>query len=206
MKDTTSVSRESLNKSIMKSCVAVLLLMALCSAGLRAQEKEGTETFSHSRHSLGVMIGHMHSFEGIGENGKKQTLVLPFWGIDYNYQLTEKFALGLHTDIIVESFKVQRNIGGNEDELLERNKPVAPAVVGSYKVGEHWKFGLGMGGEFAKESNYTLNRVAIEYGSELGGGKWEVFGALQYDIRWKAYDTYTIGLGIIRLLGSHKKD
>jgi len=48
--------------------------------------------------------------------------------------------------------------------VVERSFPIAPAVMGFYKPTEHWSFGLGMGGEFEKEENYLLNRVAVEYG------------------------------------------
>jgi hypothetical protein len=40
----------------------------------------------------------------------------------------------------------------------------------------------------------------VEYACPICKG-WEVFGALQYDIRWNAYDTWTIGLGISKALG-----
>lgn len=72
--------------------------------------------------------------------------------------------------------------------------------MGFYTAGEHWSFGLGMGGEFAKEENYLQNRLAVEYGAEIRNG-WEVFGLLQYDFRWKAYDTWTIGLVINKSFG-----
>jgi hypothetical protein len=49
-----------------------------------------------------------------------------------------------------------------------------------------------------------LNRVAVEYGVEIRKG-WEVFGVFQYDIRWQAYDTWTIGLGIGKALGKQEQ-
>ncbi len=72
-----------------------------------------------------------------------------------------------------------------------------------YKLTHHRSFGLGVGGEFAKEENYFLNRAAVEFGVPITKG-WEVFGALQYDFRWDAYDTWTIGIGISKALGSQK--
>lgn len=109
----------------------------------------------------------------------------------------------MHTDFITETFKVEKNLESGEHEIVERSFPVAPAIMGFYKPTEHWSFGLGMGAEFEKEENYVLNRIAVEYGAEIRNG-WEVFGVLQYDVRWKAYDTWTIGLGISKALRKKK--
>lgn len=151
-------------------------------------------------HELGINIGHEYSFSGISENGGKNLIVLPYWGLDYNFRFAEKFSLGLHTDFIVESFKVETDAGENEEEVTERTRPIAPALMGFYKPTEHWNLGLGMGGEFAKEGNYWLNRIAVEYSVGIKNG-WEVFGVFQYDLRWSAYDTWTLGLGISKSFG-----
>lgn len=177
----------------------LFLIATNCYSQETADEKEGSEKFKPA-HSLGLTIGHEHSFNGVNAEGKKETLILPFWGLDYNFQFAPKFAIGLHTDFIVESFKVEKNLDGDEGETVERSRPVAPAIMGFYKPCEHWSFGLGMGGEFAKEENYLLTRAAVEYGVEMRKG-WEVSGSLQYDFRWKAYDTWTIGLGISKAMG-----
>ncbi|MDH7461900.1 hypothetical protein QEG73_11450 [Chitinophagaceae bacterium 26-R-25] len=165
-----------------------------------AQDKEPFKP----KHSLGLNIGHEQSFSGVDENGKRKLVGLPYWGLDYNFQFARKFAIGLHTDFVTETFKVEKNLEAGEKEVVERSFPIAPAVMGFYKPTEHWSFGLGMGAEFEKEENYVLNRIAIEYGAEIRNG-WEVFGVLQYDIRWNAYDTWTIGLGISKAFGKQKK-
>ncbi|RFM27329.1 hypothetical protein DXN05_14980 [Deminuibacter soli] len=150
-------------------------------------------------HSIGLNIGHEHAFSGIDENGKKKLTVLPYWGLDYNFQFARKFAIGIHTDFVAETFKVEKN-AGSENEVVERSYPIAPAMLFFFKPTEHWSFGLGLGGEFAKEEDYYLTRFAVEYGTPIRKG-WEVFGVFQYDFRWDAYDTWTIGLGISKAFG-----
>lgn len=162
-----------------------------------AQEKEEKEIF-RPHHQIGISINHVHVFEGIDDDGNKEALALPAWGIDYTYHLSQKWAVGLHTDFIIEKFKVEKNLSnGEENETVERSYPVAPALVGIYKLNEHWSFLLGMGGEFAKEENYLLTRAGTEYGYELPKG-WEVFGTFSYDLKWNAYDSWGIGLGIAK--------
>jgi hypothetical protein len=185
------------------SLIRGIVTIALVLLAYAAFSQE-TEAAFKPRHSIGINIGHEHSFGGVNENGKKELTILPYWGLDYNFQFAKHFAIGLHTDFITESFKVESKIDGKETEITERSSPIAPAVMGFYKPTEHWSFGVGMGGEFAKEENYALNRFAVEYGVEIKKA-WEVFGALQYDVRWKAYDTWTIGLGISKAFGEKGK-
>lgn len=171
-----------------------LLMAKLCNA------QESEESFS-PHHQLGIVISHAHVFEGRNEEGNREVLSLPAWGIDYTYHLSSHWAVGLHTDIIIEKFKVEKNLESREEkETVERSYPIAPALMGIYKLDDHWSFLLGMGGEFAKEENFFLTRAGIEYGYELPKG-WEVLGNLGYDFKWNAYDTWTIGIGIAKSFG-----
>ena len=186
-----------------KQMLGLLLLSAAALNGL-AQRNNNTEE-GHSfkpSHALGFTIGHAHSFKGVDENGSRKNSVLPYFGLDYNFQFSRKWAVGLHTDFINETFVVEKHLEDGTEEDLERNHPIAPAIMGMYNITHRWKLGLGMGGEFAEEGNYLLTRAAIEYACPIRKG-WEVFGAFQYDVRWSAYDTWTIGLGIAYVFGEH---
>ena len=163
----------------------------------KAQETKGEEEVFHPHHELGLVVGHAQVFEGRDANGKKKVLSLPSWGIDYNYFFHPKWGIGLHTDIIIEKFEVE---GENNGSVIERSRPIAPALMGVYKPTHHWSFLLGMGMEFAEEENFALTRAGIEYSGELPK-RWEVFGSLGYDFKWNAYDTWTIGIGIAKKLG-----
>jgi len=125
---------------------------------------------------------------------------LPSIGIEYNYQFHPRWAVGLHTDIIIEKFYAE----GEGGEIISRNYPVAPALMGIYKASRHWNFLAGIGMEFADEGNFFLNRFGIEYGAELPK-EWEVAGSLSYDLKWDAYDTWVIGIGIFKNFSGLKK-
>lgn len=186
-------------------CTGVITLNAIAQENtVVPSDVKGKESEHHPfkpTHSISLAIGHTRVFGGLDADGNLKALVLPMWGIDYNFQFAPKWSVGLHTDIILETFFVEKNLeGGGEEEVVERSKPIAPALMGFFKPTHHWSFGLGVGGEFAKEENYFLNRAAVEYGGEIGKG-WEVFGVLQYDFRWNAYDTWSIGMGISKSLG-----
>ncbi|MET3026687.1 hypothetical protein ABXT06_08435 [Flavobacterium sp. UW10123] len=176
-----------------------LCLILFFSNKIVAQES-GEETFK-PHHQIGISINHVHVFEGRDDEGNRETLTLPAWGIDYTFQFHEKWAIGLHTDFIVEKFKVEKVYASEEDkETVERSYPIAPALMGIYKPNEHWSFLLGFGGEFAKEEDFFLTRAGVEYGYELPKG-WEIFGTASYDFKWNAYDSWGIGLGIAKNFG-----
>jgi hypothetical protein len=183
------------------------LVFALCLAGLnycQAQEaKTETEEPFLPNSQIALILAHAHVFEGRDESGNKQALSLPAWSFDYNYNFHPKWAVGIHTDVIVEKFKVENHTEGHESEEIERNYPVAPAVMGIYKLTHHWSFEAGIGGEFASEGSYGLTRAGVEYSAEISHG-WEVFGTVSYDFKWNAYDTWSTGIGIAKTLGKYK--
>lgn len=180
--------------------IALFSLISILNSKCIAQENKEKEAFK-PHHQIGISINHVHVFEGIDADGNREVLSLPAWGVDYNYHINQKWAIGLHTDFVIEKFKVEKNLAsGEENETVERSYPIAPALMGIYKLNEHWSFLLGMGGEFAKEESFLLTRIGAEYGYELPKG-WEVFGTFSYDFKWNAYDSWGIGLGIAKNFG-----
>jgi hypothetical protein len=159
-----------------------------------AQQNEESKA-EESRHSISFVIGHARIGQGRNAAGDKEFLAVPSVAIDYNYWISERWGLGIHSDFLNENFFIE-----NEDgEILERERPIAPALMGVFKPGEHWTFSLGIGKEFAGKENFTLTRISIEYGVEIQKG-WEVFGVLSQDFRWSAYNVTTIGLGLSKKL------
>jgi hypothetical protein len=171
--------------------VAAVFIQFFFAATCLAQE----ESTFRPGHNIGLTIGHEQAFHGIEEDGKSRAVILPCWGVDYNFEFARKFSVGLHVDLVMETFDIKKNLDEGEETVIERKRPVAPAVIAFYKPTERWSFGLGAGAEFEQEENFFLNRAAVEYAVEIRKG-WEVYGVVQYDIRWKAYDTFSVGLGI----------
>ncbi len=93
---------------------------------------------------------------------------------------------------------------GEEGEVIDRNRPIAPALMATYKFGERphseWGLEFGAGAEFASGESFFLNRIGIEYAVEIRN-HWEVFFGFAYDLRWNAYDTFAFGFGIGKAFG-----
>ena len=170
------------------------LVLLLCVTFVNAQEKENKEEkeFAKKKHSIALLISHTQIAEGI-ENGEKEWISLPSWGIDYNYEINERWAIGLHNDIVVESFVVEHNDGTE----IERSSPFASVVVGMFKPINNFSLVLGVGGEFSKEENLFLIRAGIEYGYRVHNN-WEVIASFTNDLKINTYNSWSIGFGIAR--------
>lgn len=187
---------------INKKSILLLCIMTFCSEiglaqeDLKSDDKNAKHEGNEGRHSIGFVMSHTRIGEGRDENGDKEFVTAPSFAIDYNYWLTEKFALGLHTDFLYENFIIETE----NDELIEREFPIAPVLMGTYKPGERWTFGVGFGGEFANDETFFVTRLAVEYIVEIRNG-WGVFGSLTQDFRATIYNTTSLGIGIEKRFG-----
>lgn len=166
----------------------------LISIKLSAQHAE--ETF-HAHHSLGLVVSHTQITTGIKANGDKKWLSLASWGLNYNYKFSQKWAIGLHNDIVVEDFEVEDH-RSSSNKTLERSYPIASALMVSYKPGKHFSFMLGPGEEFAHTGNLFLLRAGIEYGYHINK-YWELNALITNDYKVNAYNSWAIGLGITKI-------
>ena len=183
----------------------------LCSWGLQAQEEhkeheEESKEHDHSEHSgdhfhhnsITFLLSHTFLSEGVKE-GDRTWLVVPSLGLNYNYRFNEKWALGWHNDLIIETFVVEDTREGSTEETLERELPLATMLVGTYKLSESWGFALGGGVEIEKNENFGLIRAGVEYGIEIPERRLEVIIGLNYDILIDAYNSFNIGIGLAKL-------
>lgn len=163
----------------------------------------------HKKHAISLVISHTHIRSGVKNNTGDNWMALPSFGINYNYSFNEKWAIGLHNDIIIEEFTVEDpNANGNEVELhknedpeiegIERGRPIASAVMLTYKPHEHIALLAGGGMEFSKLENFALIRFGVEFPFHIPNN-WEILGVMTYDINIDAYDGFTFGFGLAKL-------
>jgi hypothetical protein len=144
-------------------------------------------------HRLTLGLGHTHVSQG-KVDGETRWLVLPSWSINYDYWITNKWAVGLQTDLITETFLIESNDG----EEFERASPIAVVPVAMFKSGKHWSFIVGVGGEFAREHDFALTRLGIEYGWHLPKN-WELGAALVWDNKWNYYNSWGLAFTISKI-------
>ncbi len=173
-----------------------------------AIKEDSREESFRPHHVLSLIITHANVREGVSE-GSKRWLSLPAWGVNYDFRFHKRWSIGLHTDLIVEEFKVIRHIeaGDKEGEVIDRNFPVAPAIMTSFIFGKRKRAAVsfGPGVEFDGGETFFLTRAGIEYAFELRKG-WELLAEFVYDVKWDGYDSLAFGLGVGYAFGHHKKE
>lgn len=172
------------------------IILLLGASLLTAQEQHHDDFKPH--HTLGLMISHTQISQGIQGDGRRKWLSLPSWGLNYNYKFSAQWAVGLHTDIIVEDFAVTEHLKSSAGTTLQRSYPIGSAVMFSYKPGKHFSYLLGSGGEFAHTGNLFLVRIGAEYGYHISNN-WELNANLTNDLKINAYNSWAIGVGITRV-------
>ncbi len=117
-----------------------------------SQETKHNELVVHKnehfkKHAISFVISHTHLKTGVKDNSGNSFLALPSLAFNYNYNFNEKWALGLHNDIIIEEFVVSSSDShqskaalkseNNEDQTIDRGKPVSTAIMLTYKPFKH---------------------------------------------------------------------
>lgn len=148
-------------------------------------------------HRISLGLAHAHIPAQIDLPGRKN-LVIPAWNFDYDYWLNERFALGLHNTLFLQQFAVEKK---SDNAEIIRSNPVSSSLVALYRPGKRWVFVGGLGREFEKNESFNLLDLGIEYGVELPR-EWELSAGLKYENKFAAYDSWLLGLGISKKLGT----
>ena len=158
-----------------------------------AQEHEGEHEEEHEfkHHRIAIMIGHTHVPKGIEGGGDTGGLIVPSWGLNYEYWFNENWAIGLHNDMEITTYAIERV----RDTVLERERPFILALVGLYKFDTGFEILTGMGLELEKNENFVVFRLGVEYEIEIGK-HWDIAPGFVYDIKEDVYNSFTIGLSV----------
>lgn len=201
----------------MRKLIITLLIVANfgCIFHSKAQNNENHENEIHSneahhtvhkKHLISASINHTVIFSGV-KNGNASSITLPSFGLNYTYFFNEKWAIGLHNDIIMEDFLVKQsstaqsfsnNNENDEIQVIERGNPISAAIMVIYKPLPFLGVMAGAGREFSSHEDFTVIRFGIEAPLHLPN-YWEMFGVLTYDINIDAYQSLTYGIGIAKL-------
>ena len=113
--------------------VPVLFVLVANAAMAQIEKVETKEEALKGTHQFLVMIGHSHLQQGVKNNGKVGWTIVPSTGFDYNYWVSNHWALGLHNDLIIENFEVE----DEEHAVIKRSSPFSSVVTGIFKPGKH---------------------------------------------------------------------
>ncbi|MBK9103213.1 MAG: hypothetical protein IPL92_01245 [Saprospiraceae bacterium] len=182
--------------------ILITLCLFLLSIAGYAQEAEkeiaGDEPAFKTHHRITLMMANAHVPSIAEDIEGKKNLILPAWGLDYDYWFTNKWAVGLHNNMILQHFAVEEEEEPNG--VLEVSYPLTVSLVALYMPVRNLTFIAGFGREFEKTENLSLLDFGLEYGFELPD-EWELSLNLKYEDKLNAYDSWLFGFGISKIFG-----
>jgi len=187
-----------------KHFIFLVVIYSMISTCLCAQEHTDAVGMDAKKfrpyHRISIMMANAHIPRLLEEENKKTTIVAPAWGLDYDYWFNKRWAIGLHNDIILSQFKIEKSENGSE---IERSFPITSNLVGLYKPTEHFVLIAGLGREFEKNEQFNMIDLGVEYGFEIPK-EWEISINLNYENKFNAYDTWLFGIGISKKFSCNK--
>ncbi len=178
----------------------ILFFVLLLYFDVVGQDANGENKEKSYRHRLSMMMAFSHIPSANELNGQSSVVIVPTWALNYDYWFNSKFGLGLHNDLVLQQYKIEKK---DDNTILERSFPVAATLMGLYKANTNWTFLLGVGREFEKHESFNLISAGIEYGIELPNA-WEVNLNAVYENKIIAYDSWMFGIGFSKFLGQRK--
>ena len=142
-------------------------------------------------HRFSIMIGHTHVPKGINAVNNKTSMIVPSWGLNYEFWINHKWAIGLHNDMEISTYVIDEGHGSE----IERERPLVASLVAIFKPHHLIPIVGGIGREFEKHQNVWVFRLGVEFEIEMGS-YWDLSPALVYDIKVSVYDSWTIGLTV----------
>lgn len=155
--------------------------------------QENMEHIDYSPHSLTFVASYATIPNSFNDN-TNDILLVPAFGLNYDYQFNKKWGAGIHTGIILQDYKIETH-GGHEE--IERENPIAIAAIMYFKPHHRWKILGGYGIEVEKNESFQLIRIGVEYGVQLPK-KWELGFTFENDYKINSYYTMLLGIGFTK--------
>jgi len=183
----------------MKVChflVAVVLFTV--SSTLFAQKKaHESEIHPLKRHKAGVFLGNalIHGVHNT-VTGKEQYVIAPTIGLDYEYWLNNRWAIGTYNEIAHIDIEV---INEAHEEYIKRENTMLFSAVAVFEPFHNFGVFAGTGIETDPHHTFWIRYLGIEY-AIVRHNDWDVSVSVGY-VNKDLYDAFTFGVVIGRRFG-----
>ena len=177
-------------------------ILIIIGAVLAAQNHEDGSDTEHggSGHKITLVMANSLIDNSLPDQDNG-ILIVPTFGFNYDYFFNGRLGLGLHTDILLQQYKVEKH--GSHEEIIREN-PVAIVGMFLFKPHHRWILMAGYGIEVEKHESFQMIRVGVEYGIPLPK-HWELGFSLEFDYKIKTYSSLMFGIGFSKMLGTQNK-
>ena len=192
----------------MKSCL-YLFFPFLFALPLKAQHnivedhesnEHGHEEFN-KHHNISAVMAFSFIPSIVPGEAEREVLAVPTWALNYNFWFHHKWAVGLHNDIILQQYKIERH--HDKDELI-RSYPFAVKAVVLFEPIHQLAFLTGYGKEFELNEILDVVTLGVEYEIPIRNG-WGTSFNLTVDWNVNHYVSMMFGIGFGKNLFVKKK-
>jgi len=184
-------------KKVYPLVVCTLLFTALSVFGQHEAEPHDEHHLQH--HKLSLFTGYGLIPGAIDEETEEKRMkVIPVLGLDYDYWFNHKFGLGLHSDLELSSYSVEKD----DHDYISREYAFVSAVIFLYEPIQGWSLFGGPGYEFEQQHNFALFKIGTDVSKSFEQG-WSVGISASYDIK-EVNSSLTFGVIVGKRLGKSK--
>ena len=171
-----------------------------------AEDEEGKkqehehETFK-KHHTISAMMAFSYIPSIVPGEIDRKIVIVPTWGLNYSFWFHPKWSVGLHNDIILQQYKVERH---HDQEEINRSYPIAVKAVVLFQPIPDLVFLAGYGKEFEPNETLDVITAGVEYGIPIRKG-WEATLNLIFDWNIDNYVSFMFGLGFAKNIYVNKQ-
>ena len=177
-----------------------LCLLVLFFNPLKAQEEDHHDSESAlKRHKAAVVLGNslIHGVKNT-QTGKEQYLVAPTFGLDYEFWISHKWAVGTYNEFAHIDIEVETE---EHEEYIKRENALLFSGVVIYEPFKRFSVFAGTGIETDPNHTFWIGYFGMEY-AFIRSDDWEVSLSAGY-INKDLYDAFTFGVVIGRRFGKN---
>ena len=161
-----------------------------------ARSAEGSEEEEPLlRHRVAILTGNTYVPKGDPAQGRTGFVVAPTYGIEYEYNFTHKFAVGVNCDMEVQRYVINTD----EHEELEREFATVVALNFIYEPIPNLAIMLGPGREFETHKSFWAVMGGVSYAFKLPNN-WDISPTFCYEFK-ENFDAWTLGISFGKRLG-----
>jgi len=167
----------------MKYNLLIVIVLNLFLSNIFGQEN-GEKKEKEGKHLFTGAFGYSFIPNGSSKDAvEAEGVFVPTVGVDYFYSVTNKWEIGIMTDIELGDYLIF-------DKELERENAFIIAVMGVYSITNNIGLLVGGGVELEKNRNLGIIRLGGEYAFKFDNG-WILAPGVFYDIK-EGFDSWSL--------------
>ena len=174
----------------------VVLILIVWTSSINAQSHDVSHDSEHEFKKFRIAVNLGHAYIPTASVPDNNYLIIPVWGLDFQYWFNPKWGLALKNDIEIAKYTIDNSDDHSDD--LERDNPIIvslPVLFSPWDNDLTFLFGPGI--ELEGHKNFSIFRFGIGYEFEIGK-HWDFAPEFVYDLKDGHINSLTIAIGIGR--------